>query len=250
MARNPSSDIGKLLLSERSPTTAPVQAYRARVNFGLRTRPLGVYTFELTAGSNDAANTYQLTDASGTGLVATPVQATGTTTTDATSFATAVNSNYAAHGWWATVSSSTVTLTQRKSGADALTKVVTGDAAGTLSSTTATTDTWTEFVSGATFDGDLYYELSWSGALLAIKDVDTDNARAIDLNCYCDGQGVTFWTGGLRTASNAIVQGIPLATATWYHATHGDYLPIADSEIPVIIKLAADEELLYSVGII
>jgi hypothetical protein len=227
-------------------------AYRARVNFGLRTRPLGTITYQVTGG-DDATDTFDVL-AGSTSLLAAPVEWTTSHAATAEDIADAINANYANHNYLATVSSDTVTIMQRKSGAAPTFSVTeVNDAAGTLANSgdmSNDTDTWTEFVSGATFDGNLYYEISWAGSLLAIEDVNTDNARAVDLDCYCGGQAVTFWVGGLRTASNAIVQGIPLATATWYHATFGDYLPIMDTSFPVIIKVASDEELLYSVGVI
>ena len=163
--------------------------------------------------------------------------------------ADAVNANSATTGFFATVATDTVTIRQKRSGAVVMAKVEAGDAAGTLSAAFASTDTWTEHVSGATFDGDEYYELSWSGALMKIKDVVTAEAQAVDINLYCDGQAFTFWTE-IRTAANVIVQGLAVATATWLHATHGGYWPLLDPDIPFIIKLAADEELLYNVGII
>lgn len=248
-----SSPLGQLPSTERySSAREAIQAYRARVNFGLRTRPLGTITYQVTGG-DDATDTFNVF-AGTTSITGGAVAWTTSHAATATAIATAINAAYASHNYLATVSSDTVTIMQRKSGAAPTFSVtVVNDAAGTLANSgnmSNDTDTWTEFVSGATFDGDLYYELSWSGALLAIEDVTTTNLRAVDLTCYCDGQAVTFWVGGLQTASNAIVQGIPLATATWYHATHGGYLPMLDTSLPIIVKVASDEELLYSVGVI
>lgn len=245
------SPLGQLPSTERSSSAREaIQAYRARVNFGLRSRPLGSGTIEVTGGAA-GTDTFD-PQVNGVSLVSAPVAWTTSHNATATAIATAINANYANHNYVATVSADTVTVMQRKSGAitGSLATVVAANATTTDTDFSNDTDTWTEFVSGATFDGDLYYELSWSGALLAIEDVTTTNLRAVDLTCYCDGQAVAFWVGGLRTASNAIVQGIPLATATWYHATHGGYLPMLDTSLPIIVKIASDEELLYSVGVI
>jgi len=242
------NEIGHLPTSPKpSSLSDPIETYRARVNVGLRRRAIGRWTFQVTGG-DDAADTFDFT-VGGVSILSAPVAWTTNHNTTAAAIATAINANAANNNYFATVSTDTVTIRQRKSGAVTITKVVVGDAAGTLTAAFASTDTWTEFVSGATLDGDEYYELSWSGALLTIQGVDTDNARAVDLDFYCDGQAVTFFTE-IRTASNAIVQGLPLATATWLHATYGAPWPFFDRNIPFIIKLAADEELLYTVGII
>lgn len=248
-----SSPIGQLPSTERySSAREAIPSLRARVNFGLRIRPLGTITYQVTGG-DDSADTFELF-AGTTSLVAAPVEWTTSHNATAAAIATAINANYANHNYLATVSTDTVTIMQRKSGAAPTFSVTeVSDAAGTLANSgnmSNDTDTWTEFVSGATFDGDMYYELSWSGSLLTIQDVDASAARGIDFDCYCDGQAVAFWVGGLRMASNAIVQGIPLASQTWYHATYGNYLPILDTSFPIIIKVASDEELLYSVGVI
>lgn len=242
--------IGQMAQSEKSRSDHEgVPAYRARVNVGLRYRGIGRWTFQVTDGTADpGVNTIALT-ANGVNITGGNVDWITSNSATAEDIADAINANSAETGFYATVATDTVTIRQSRSGAVTMAKVVAGDADGTLTAAFASTDTWTEHVSGATFDGDEYYELSWSGALLNIPGVDTDNARRIDLDLYCDGQALAFWTE-IRTASNDIVQGLPLASATWLHATYGGYWPILDPDIPFIVKLAADEELLYSVGII
>lgn len=248
MAYTDPTEIGQLPSSPKpSSYSELVGTYRARVTTGLRYRAIGRWTFQVTGGDN-AADTFNITVA-GSSITGGAVAWNTSHNQTATDIATAINANSATTGFLATVSTDTVTIYQKKSGAKTLVKAVVGDATATLTAAFASTDTWTEFVSGATFDGNEYYELSWSGALMKVADVTTDNARAVDLDFYCDGQAVTFWTE-IRTASNAIVQGLPLATATWLHSTYGGPWPFFDRNIPFIIKVAADEELLYSVGII
>lgn len=211
---------------------------RGRVNVGLRYRGLGRWTFQVTGG-DDAADTFDFT-ADGTSILSAPVAWTTNHNTTAAAIATAINANQAVSGFIATVSTDTVTIRQVTSGAVTLAKVVVGDAAGTLTAAFASTSTWTEFVSGDTFDGDEYYELSWLGSLVAMGSVTLTNAVLRAISLMCDGQAFQTWTGGLRTESNAIVQGIPTATATWRTS-----VPWLASAVPMIIKLAADEELLY-----
>lgn len=246
MALHPDDKIGTI---PRDQFTSAVNAYRARVTTGLRYRGIGRWTFQVTAGTADpGVNTIALT-ADGTNITGGTVDWITSNNATAEDIADAINANSGTTGFFATVSTDTVTIYQKRSGAVVMAKVVAGDADGTLTAAFASTDTWTEFVSGATFDGNEYYELSFSGALMKIDGVTTDEAQAADIDLYCDGQAFTFWTE-IRTAANAIVQGLPMATATWLHATYGGYWPIIDPDIPFIIKLAADEELLYSVGII
>ena len=249
MALTDYSEIGQLPTSPL-PTnlSAAVGTYRARVTTGLRTRPLATGTIQVTTAG--AADTFD-PKVNSVSLVSAPVVRDTNINTTAAAIATAINANAANHNYFATVSTDTVTVRQKKSGAitGALATTVTGTGATTTTDFSIDTDTWTEFVSGATFDGNLYYELSWSGALLTIQGVGADTARAVDIDFYCDGQALTFWTE-IRTASNVIVQGLPLATATWLHATYGGAWPFFDRNIPLIVKLAADEELLYSVGIV
>lgn len=217
-------------------TTAAVSSHSGWTNAGLRRRPIGRWTFQLTAGSNDPANTYDLT-VGGVSIISAPVQATGTPNTDAASFATAVNANSATSGYYATVSTDTVTIRQRRSGAKTLTKVVTGDATATLSAAFASSDTWTEIVSGTAFDGDEYYELGWSGALVVDVpgSVDLTNARAAHLDLYGDDQAFQLWSGkGVQTSANVILAGQPVDADTWELA-----LPWLRG-LPLTIKFAAD----------
>lgn len=233
------------------PYESVMQAYRGRVPYGLRYRALGSGTIEVTGG-DDSADTFD-PQVNGVSLVAAPVAWTSSNAATATAIATAINANQANHNYIATVSSATVTVMQRKSGLvpGALATVVVSDATTTDTDFSNDTDTWTEFISGATFDYALYYEISWSGTLLAVYGVDTDDARSVDIDLYCDGQALTFWPGGLRAAGNTIAVGLPLATATWLHSTYGTFWPILDPSIPFVIKIdTADEELLYSAGVI
>lgn len=229
---------------------------RARSTLGLRTRPLATGTIQVTTAG--VADTFD-PKVNSVSLVSAPVVRDTDVNTTAAAIATAINANFANHNYLATVATDTVTVRQRRSGAitGALATTVTGTGATTTTDFSIDTDTWTEFVSGATFDGNLYYELGWSGSLLAVSGLSAALARAIDLDFYCDGQAVTFWVGSFRAASNLIVQGLPLATATWLHTTYGQPWPFLktatvdlNTDIPFIIKVASDEELLYSVGVI
>jgi hypothetical protein len=251
MAFTDATSPGQLLNTPlQSALVSPVQTYKARVTFGLRSRPLGSGTIEVTAGTDDTPNTIQAT-VNGVAISAVVEWVTSHAAT-AAALATSINANYASHNYVATVSSAVVTVMQRKSGAitGALAATVGGDVTATVVDFSGDTDTWTEFVSGATFDGALYYELSWSGALLTVAGFDASTARSLNVDLYCDGQALAFWVGGLRTAANVIVQGLPLATATWLHTTYGGYWPLVGSDYPFIVKVASDEELLYSVGVI
>lgn len=213
------------------------QLNRGWTNAGLRSRPIGRWTLQLTAGTNDPANTYDIT-VGGTSILTAPVQATGVPNTDAASFATAVNANSDASGFYATVSTDTVTLRQRRSGAVTIAKVVAGDATATLTAAFASSDTWTEVLSGTAFDGDEYYELGWSGALVVdtANGLDLTNAIITHLDIYGDDQAFQLWSGkGVQTSSNAILAGHPVAAATWE-----ENLPWLNASLPLTIKFAAD----------
>lgn len=215
---------------------ARVQVHRGWTNAGLRRRAIGRWTFQVTGG-DDAADTFDFT-VGGVSILAAPVAWTTNHNTTATAIATAINANSAASGFYATVSTDTVTIRQRRSGAVTITKVVVGDAAGTLTAAFASTDTWTEVVSGAGFDGDEYYELSFSGALVLDTpgDVDLTGAVITHLDVYGDDQAIQLWSGkGVQTASNVIVAGYPIAADTWERD-----LPWLDSALPLTIKFAAD----------
>lgn len=215
--------------------TAPVQTHRGWTNAGLRRRPHGRWTFQVIAG-DDAADTFDLT-AGGVSILAAPVAWTTNHNTTATAIATAVNANTATSGYYATVSTDTVTIRQRSAGAVVMAKVVVGDADGTLTAAFASSSTYTEVLSGTAFDGDEYYQLTWSGALVvdASNGVDLTNARAAHVDLYGDDQAFQIWSGkGVQTASNVILAGHPVAADTWELA-----LPIIGG-VPFTIKFAAD----------
>lgn len=253
MALAPSDKIGS---QPHDIMARPIPTNRGRVPFGLRTRPLGTITIQITAGSGAATWVYK----EGTTALHAAVTYAVSLANVALLIAQAINTNAAAHNWVATVSTDTITLRQRRGGASGtIALTATGDAAGAPANSgnpTGDTDTWTEFVSGATFDGDLYYELGWSGALVvggvapgAASGTTTyggglTEAVATAARFYCDGQAFKYWQGGLRADASAaaIVQGIPIATVTWT-----DFIEWLDCVQPMVIKVAADEELLYEV---
>lgn len=249
MALGPSDKVGS---QPHDIMGRPVPTNRGAVQFGLRTRPLGTITIQITAGSGVATWVYR----EGTTALHAAVTYAVSLANVALLIAQAINANAAAHNWVATVSTDTITLRQRRGGASGtIALTATGDAAGAPANSgnpTGDTDTWTEFVSGATFDGDLYYELGWSGALVVggvapAADVTAYGggltaAVITSLSLYCDGQAFAYWQGGLRASATAaaLVQGIPVATATWKLD-----IPWLDAAQPLVIKVAADEELLY-----
>lgn len=216
----------------------PIPSHRGWTNAGLRSRPIGRYTYQITGGTANVANTYDVT-ANGVSLTGgAPVVCTATVNTDAASLATAINAYSATSGWYATVSTDTVTIRQRRSGAATIAKVVTGDATATLATGKASTDTWTEAVSGAAFDGDEYYELSWSGALVVDTPggVNLTGAMAAHLDLYGDDQAFQLWSGkGVQTSSNVILAGQPVTADTWELN-----LPWLNCSAPLTIKFAAD----------
>lgn len=233
-----------------------ISHHRGRVTFGFRYRQLGTQTIQVTGG-NDATDTF-LPKEGTTNLVSAAVAWTTSHNATAAAIAVAINANAANHNWVATVSADTVTLRQRRGRASGTISVtVTNDAAVTVANSgnpTGDTDSWTEFVSGATFDGDQYYEFGWDPATVIdgvlddeTDDTDDDAATALtgalvtQLRLYCDGQAFRLWMGGLRAAADAsaLVQGIPVASATW-----SDWIEWLGATTPLVIKLAADEELL------
>lgn len=232
------TSVGQAAESEKGKVLAEkLQTHRGWTNAGLRRRPHGRWTFELTAGSNDPANTYDIT-VGGTSILLAPVQATGVLNTDAASLATAINANSAASGYYATVSAATVTIRQRGTGAVTLVKVVTGDATATLTAAFASSDTYTEVLSGTAFDGNEYYQLTWSGALVvdAPGGVDLTGARICHIDLYGDDQAFELWSGkGVQTSANVILAGHPVDADTWENN-----LPWVDSALPMTIKFAAD----------
>lgn len=216
--------------------TTTIDTHRGWTNAGLRRRPIGRWTFQVTGG-DDAADTFDFT-VGGTSILSAPVAWTTNHNTTATAIATAINANSSASGYYATVSTDTVTIRQRRSGAVTITKVVVGDAAGTLTAAFASSDTWTEIVSGTAMDGDEYYELGWSGALVIDTpgSVDLTNARLCHIRLHGDSQAFQLWSGkGVQTSSNTILAGQPVAADTWT-----DRLPWFNAAIPLTVKFAAD----------
>lgn len=215
----------------------PIQAPRGVATVGLRSRILADGSIQVTGGST-GTDTFEPT-VDGVAIVAAPVAWTSSHNGTAEAIAVAINAAAASHTYVATVSTDTVTIKQRVGGAATLTCALGGSAAATVTDFTGDTDDWTEFVSGATFDGDAYHELSWSGALIS---ADMAEARATSVMLYCDGQAFQLWFEGLRSSGTAIIQGVPYATATWTRQ-----YPWIDSDANTVIKLASDEELLYEV---
>ena len=227
-----------------SSLSSVLDTHRGWTNFGLRKRVIGRYTFQVTGGSADAANTSDIT-VNGVSLCGTAVVCTAVVNTDAASICTAVNARTATTGWYATVSAATVTIRQRKSGAVTVAKVVTGDATATLATGVAATDTWTEHLSGVSMDGDEYYEFSWLGSLVAdaAQGTDLTNATQVSIRIKVTGQAFELWSGeGVITSSNVILAGDPTAADTWT-----EDLPWLNGTLPLTIKVAADAVLSYHV---
>ncbi len=238
----------------RDVLNAPTPHYRGCVQFGLRSRPLGTITIQITAGSGSATWVYK----EGTTALNEAVRYEVSLANTALLIAQAINANAAAHNWVATVSTDTITLRQRRGGASGtITLTATDDAAGAPANSgnpTGDTDTWTEVVSGTAFDGALYYELGWSGALVvggvapgAASGTTTyggglTNAVMGALSLYSNGQAFDYWMGGLRAISTAasLASGIPIATVTW-----SDFIDWLDCVQPLVIKLAAANTALH-----
>lgn len=225
------------------------QLYRGWTNFGLRSRPIGRWTYQVTAGSAGAPNTHNLT-VGGVSICGGAVTQAASNNATATAIATAINANaYAAvasgGGYYATVSTDTVTIRQRKSGAITITKTVAGDATGTLTAAFASSDTWTEALSGATFDGNEYYELGWDGSQVIDLNQGTNltNATVTSVRLKVTGQAFELWAGeGVATSSNVILAGDTTAADTWT-----EDLPWVNAAFPLTIKLAADAVLSHHV---
>jgi hypothetical protein len=233
----PESGLGRALANK-------IQAARAWSILGLRCRALAVWTFQCTAGTANAANTFDLT-VGGTSILGGAIESLGDTSDDAEAIALAVNTQTLTTGLIATVSTDTVTIRQAAEGGTlTITKIVTGDAAGTLTETNAGTASWTTVNSGDTFDGDLYYQLGWSGALMLPIFA---NARLVDIKLMTAAQDFMLWSGGMRAASDAsaILDGDDIDAATWT-----DRLPWMDAEVPLVIKLDADDPLTYKARLI
>lgn len=230
------------------------QNYRGCVQFGLRARALGTITIQITAGSGAATWVYK----EGTTALHAAVTYAVSLNNVALLIAQAINANASAHNWVATVSTDTITLRQRRGGASStITLTATGDAAGAPANSgnpTGDTNTWTEVVSGVVFDGDLYYELGWSGALVVggvAPGADTGttgygggltNAMMGALSLYSNGQAFAYWMGGLRALADAsaLAAGIPIVTVTWT-----DFIEWLDCVQPFVIKVAADNTALH-----
>ena len=244
MGLHPDDTVGQLVRDARG--TAG-QLYRGWTNFGLRYRPIGRWTYQVTAGSAGAPNTHNLT-VGGVSICGGAVTQAASNNATATAIATAINANaYAAvasgGGYYATVSTDTVTIRQRKSGAITISKTVAGDATGTLTAAFASSDTWTEHLSGVSFDGNEYYELSWLGSLVADLNQATDlsNAMQVSIRIKVTGQAFELWSGeGVATSSNVILAGDPTAADTWT-----EDLPWLNGALPLTIKVAADAVLSY-----
>lgn len=236
----------------RDVLNAPTPHYRGCVQFGLRSRPLGTITIQITAGSGSATWVYK----EGTTALNEAVRYDTSLAATAALIAVAINANAANHNWVATVSTDTITLRQRRGGASGtITLTATDDAAGAPANSgnpTGDTDTWTEVVSGTAFDGDLYYELGWSGALVVGGVAPSasvtsyggglTNAVMGAISLYSNGQAFDYWMGGLRAISTAasLASGIPVATVTW-----SDFIDWLDCAQPFVIKVAADNTALH-----
>ena len=223
-----------------------IQAYRGTTNFGLRTRPLATGTIQITAGTSSAGvNTVRAVINS----INISAAVDWTTSHSATAALLAVAINAQAndsslpHNYVATVSTDTVTIRQRSSGAitGALTATVGGDVLATVVDFSIDTDTWTEHVGGATFDGDLYYELGFDPTLIYDGDLsDAANILLVDTRIFVDGQAWAYWVNGFRAFldATALVQGLQVATATY------ELIEWLGAQATLIIKVASDEELL------
>lgn len=249
MGLHPDDSVGQLVRDARG-TVA--QHYRGCVQFGLRSRPLGTITITITAGSGSATWLYK----EGTTALHAVVTYDTSLANTALRIAQAINNNASAHNWVATVSTNTITLRQRRGGVSGtITLTATGDAAGAPANSgnpTGDTDTWTEVVSGTAFDGDLYYELGWSGELVVggvapASDVTSyggglTNAIMGAISLYSNGQAFDYWMGGLRAISTAasLASGIPIASATW-----SDFIDWLNCAQPLVIKVAADNTALH-----
>lgn len=227
----------------------PIQAYRGTTNFGLRHRRLGTGTIQITAGTNSAGvNTVRATVNS----INISAEVDWTTSNNATAALLAVAINLGAngadggavHNYVATVSTDTVTVRQRSSGAvtGALAATVGGDVLATVVDFANDTDTWTEHVSGAAFDGDDYYEIGFDSALIWTADLAAaGDILLIDTRFYVNGQAWQYWTNGFRAiiAATALEPGIPIATVTF------ELIEWLGGGGLLVFKLAADSTLYY-----
>lgn len=254
-----SSTIGHLAESNLStPFKAKIQAYRGALTSGLKCRPLGTITIQVTGGTSGAGNTIVIKDnISGTATaINAAVAHTGNHTTTAAALALAINTfrraNPTVSNWVATYSTDTVTLIQMRSGAaGTITATVAGDATVTVANSgnpSNDTATWTRFDSGDTFDGDLYYELTFDSTFVPHV-LGTATARVVDIDFYCVGQAMKVWFGGLEAVSGntAYTTGHDIAADT--QDPLGPW-PWLDCEFPLVVKLAADAVLKAPVRLI
>lgn len=240
---------GHLAESNRSAAFKdPVQAFRGMTQHGLQSRPLATGTIQVTGG--EAGTDTFLPTIGGVAIVERAVEWTTSHAATATEIASNINAwrdANAANGIYviATVSGDTVTVMQYKSGAiGTLDCTVDGDATTTDTDFSGDTNTWSEHVSGATFDGDKYYELWWDPSNIedaldaAGNVVDMTDAMLLDIKFQTAAQTFLLWTGGIRTASNAIVNASPaFAAGAW------KTIEWLNAGFPIIIKLAADATL-------
>lgn len=247
-----SSGLGHLPESNLSATfKSKVQAFRGFLTAGLKTRPLGTITIQVTAG-NDVTDTYVVKDNS-VAIMASVGWAVSHANT-AGLIATAINAyadaNPTISNWVAEVTTDTVTIRQRRSGtaAGTITCTVVGDAAVTIpnaGNVSNDTNTYTPFYSGGTFDGDLYYELAFDASLAlhafndAAGEITSPAPQLIDVDFIVTGQAAKFWSG-LHTVNNVITDGYTLAADT-----KSEKLPWVNGEGTLIIKIAADAVMKY-----
>lgn len=224
-----------------------IQAIRGVTNFGLRVRQLGEGTIQITAGTSGAGTNKVKALVDGTDISAF-VDWTTSHAATAALLAVAINAFADAsgteHNYVATVSSATVTVRQRTSGAitGSLTATVGGDVAATVVDFSGDTDTWTEHVSGAAFDGDKYYQLGFDSTLIFDADF-AANADILlrDIRLYVNGQAWAYWANGFRAiiGATALEPGIPIATVTFESI---EWLAAGNL---LVIKVAADATLYY-----
>lgn len=254
-----STTIGNLAESNLSAAfKQKIQCYRGALTSGVKSRPLGTIVITVTGGSAGAGNTIVIKDniSGAATAINAAVAHTGDNTTTAAALALALNTLRRASptvsNWVATYSGAAVTLIQMRSGtAGTITGVVTGDAtvsianSGNVSNDTAT---WARFDSGSTFDGDLYYELTFDSTLVPHV-LGTATARVMDIDFYCVGQAMAVWFGGIEAVSGDTAY----TTGHTIDADTQDPLgpwPWLDCEFPLIVKLAADAVLRAPVRVI
>lgn len=224
----------------------PIPFDKGLSHHGLRTRPLAPGTIEITAGTLSAGVNTVTATVNGIDISAVIDWGTSHAAT-ATALGVSINAfanGATPHNYVATVAAAVVTIRQRTSGAitGALAAVVGGDVTTTDVDFTIDTDTWTELVSGATQDGNEYYELGFDGGLVYDGDLaGSDDMFITSIEILVDGQAWAYYMNGLRAnaTASALVPGAPIATAVF------EKVEWLGAQANFIIKLAADEELLY-----